>query len=91
MLKPESAVAIAQAIVNAPTPVAAGRSAAPTAIRLLREARADGRLKTRPNELSWLDRIEKTVETIPENEAEFSGEMMGSVDTTTFVAADYDL
>jgi hypothetical protein len=31
------------------------------------------------------------VETIPENESEFIGEMMGSVDTTKFVPADYDL
>ena len=38
VLKPESAIAIAQAIVNAPTPVAAGRDAALTAVRLLREA-----------------------------------------------------
>ena len=91
VLKPESAIAIAHAIVNAPTPVAAGRNAALTAVRLLREARKNGQLKIHPRELSWLDRIEKTVENIPESEAEFIGEMMGSVDTTKFVTADYDL
>jgi hypothetical protein len=31
------------------------------------------------------------VETIPSNEAEFIGEMMGQVDTTKFIAADYNL
>jgi methanol--5-hydroxybenzimidazolylcobamide Co-methyltransferase len=91
VLKPESVIAIAKAIVNAPTQVAAGRNAALTAVRLLREAHKEGRLKIHPRELSWLDRIEKSVETIPESESEFIGEMMGRVDTTKFVAADYDL
>lgn len=79
------------ATVPAPTTVAAGRSTTLTAVRLLREAQQDGRLKIHPRELSWLDRIEKTVENIPRNESEFIGEMMGSVDTAKFVPADYDL
>lgn len=91
VLKPESVIAIARAIVSAPTPVAAGRAAALTAVRLLREGQRDGCLKIHPREISWLDRIEKTVETIPDNEAEFISEMMGRVDTTKFVPADYDL
>ncbi len=91
VLTPESVIAIAKTIVKAPTPLAAGRDAALTAVRVLREAQKDGRLKIHPRELSWLDRIEKTVETIPDDEAEFIGEMMGCVDTTRFVAADYDL
>jgi methanol--5-hydroxybenzimidazolylcobamide Co-methyltransferase len=91
VLKPESAIAIAEAIVRASTPVAAGRNAALTAVRMLREAQSGGRLKIHPRELSWLDRIEKTVETIPENDAEFISEMMARVDTTRFVPADYDL
>ena len=91
VLKPESVIAIAHAIVKAPTPLAAGRDAALTAVRMLREAQKEGRLKIHSRELSWLDRIQKTVETIPDNQSEFIGEMMGCVDTTKFVAADYDL
>lgn len=79
------------ATVPAPTTVAAGRSATLTTVRLLREAQKDGRLKIHPRELSWLDRIEKNVETIPQDEPEFIGEMMGRVDTMKFVPADYDL
>ncbi len=90
-LTPESAIAIASAIVKAQTPLAAGREAALTAVRLLQDAQKDSRLKIHPRELSWLDPIQKTVETIPDDEAEFIGEMMGCVDTTRFVAADYDL
>ncbi len=91
VLKPESAIALANAIVQAPTAVAAGREAALTAVRMLRAAHQAGQLKIHPRELSWLDRIEKTVETIPESESEFINEMMGRVDTTKFVPADYDL
>jgi methanol--5-hydroxybenzimidazolylcobamide Co-methyltransferase len=91
VLTPESAIAIASAIVRAPTPLAAGRQAALTAVGLLRQAQQDGRLKLPPRELSWLDRIEKSVENIPNDEAGFIGEMMGRVDTSRFVPADYDL
>ena len=91
VLTPDSVIAIAQVIVKAPTPLAAGRDAALVAVRMLRAAQKEGSLKIHPRELSWLDRIEKTVETIPDDESEFIGEMMGCVDTTKFVAADYDL
>ena len=91
VLTPESAVIIARAMVSAPTPVAAGKAAALTAIRLLREAHGEGRLKIHLREVPWLDRLQKSVETIPADEAEFIGEMMGQVDTTKFIAADYEL
>jgi methanol--5-hydroxybenzimidazolylcobamide Co-methyltransferase len=91
VLTPESSIAIANAIVTAPTPLAAGRAAALTAVQLLREAQAEGRLKLHPRELPWLDRIQKAVETIPSSEAEFIGEMMGQVDVTKFSPGDYNL
>ena len=91
ILKPESALAIADAIVKAPTPVQAGKAAALTAVRLLREANKAGRLKIHPREIPWMDRIQTAVETIPLSESEFIGEMMDVVDTAKFVAADYNL
>jgi methanol--5-hydroxybenzimidazolylcobamide Co-methyltransferase len=91
VLTPDSVLAIASAIVSAPTPLEAGKAAAHTAIRLLRAAQKDGRLKIHPRELPWLERMQHTVEAIPTSEAEFIGEMMGAVDTTKFVAADYEL
>lgn len=91
ILAPENAIAIAQAIVSAPTPLASGKAAALTAIRMLRDGHKDGRLNIHPRELPWLDRMQKTVEAIPESEAEFIGEMMSVVDTTKFVAVDYEL
>lgn len=91
ILTPENAIAIARSIVGAPTPLEAGKSAALTTIRMLRDAHKDGALRIAPRELPWLDRMERAVEGIPSNEGEFIGEMMGMVDTSKFVAEDYGL
>jgi methanol--5-hydroxybenzimidazolylcobamide Co-methyltransferase len=91
ILSPENVVTIAQAIVRASTPLEAGRAAALTAVRLIREAHRDGGLKLAPREVPWLDRMQKAIEAIPSSESEFIAEMMAEVDTTRFVAADYGL
>ena len=85
VLTPDSAIAIAQAIVAAPNPYLAGKSAALTALRLMREGHQGGRLKIHPRELPWLERIAKIVEALPATEGEFIEQMMGQVDTTRFV------
>ncbi|MBM3880010.1 MAG: methanol--corrinoid methyltransferase [Verrucomicrobia bacterium] len=91
VLSPDSAIAIAQAIVRAPHPYAAGQAAGLTALRLIRAAHQDGALKIQPRELPWLDRMQQTLETMPDTEEEFIAEMMGRVDTAKFNAADYGL
>jgi methanol---5-hydroxybenzimidazolylcobamide Co-methyltransferase len=91
ILSPESAICIAQAIVTAPHPYAAGQAAARAALRLMRDGHRDGALKLHPREVPWLDRMEKTLDTLPASEAEFIAQMMGTVDTTKFQAADYAL
>jgi methanol---5-hydroxybenzimidazolylcobamide Co-methyltransferase len=91
ILSPESAIDLAQAIVSAPDPYAAGQAAARAALRLIRDGHRDGALKLHPREVPWLDRMEKTLDTLPASEAEFIAQMMGTVDTTKFQAADYAL
>lgn len=91
ILSPPSAIAIAQAIVTAPDAYAAGQAAARTALRLLREAHRNGALKIHAREVPWLDRMEKTLDGLPGRENDFITEMMGQVDTTKFVPADYEV
>jgi methanol--5-hydroxybenzimidazolylcobamide Co-methyltransferase len=91
VLTPASAIAIAQAIVVVPNAYEAGKAAALTALELMREAHRDGLLKIHTREIPWLDRIQKGVESLPPSENEFINEMMGTVDTTKFVPADYGL
>ena len=62
-----------------------------TALRLIREAHRDGALRIQPRELPWLDRLQKTVDALPSKETDFIEEMMGQVDTTRFVATDYEI
>jgi hypothetical protein len=91
VLTPDSAIAIAQAIVSAPSAYNAGKAAALTAVRLIRDAHRDGALKLVPREVPWLDRLQKAAEALPAKETEFITEMMAEVDTTKFVAADYEI
>jgi len=91
ILTPENCIAIAKAIVQAPAEYEAGRAAGLTTIHLLRDANKNGRVKIAQREISWLDRMQKTLETLPADENQFIHEMMASLDQSKFVAADYDL
>jgi len=91
ILTPENAIAIAEAVVAAPNPYEAGKAAATTALNLIREANKARALKILPRELPWLDRLEKALEGLPDHETEFISETMAQVDTSKFVAADYEL
>jgi hypothetical protein len=62
-----------------------------TALGLIRRGCKAGALKLLPREVPWLDRLQGTLEALPASEAEFISEMMGQVDTSKFVAADYGL
>jgi len=91
ILTPDSVIQIALAIVNAPDAYHAGQAAGLTALRLMRDAYRDGALKIPLREVPWLDRLQKTLESLPPSETEFISRMMAQVDTTKFVPADYDL
>jgi methanol--5-hydroxybenzimidazolylcobamide Co-methyltransferase len=91
ILAPESAIAIAQAMVAAPTDYAAGKAAGLTALRLIREAHHDGGLRTPPREIPWLERLQASLESLPDDESQFIDLMMAQVDTTRFRPAEYDL
>ena len=47
--------------------------------------------KLSPRETPYLDRLQKAVEGLPAKESEFIDVMMGQVDTTKFIAADYGI
>lgn len=91
ILTPENAIALAQAIVRAPTPLAAGRNAGLEAVRLIQEAHRDERLRIPPRELPWLERIRRALESVPESEDAFVEQMLPAVDNTRFLPAEYDL
>jgi methanol--5-hydroxybenzimidazolylcobamide Co-methyltransferase len=91
VLRPESAIAIGQAIVSAQDAYAAGKAAGLTALKLLQDAHREGALRIAAREVPWLSRLQGVIESLPATEGQFIDEMMGEVDTTKFVAKDYGL
>lgn len=91
ILAPQSVLAVARAIIAAKDHYQAGKAAALTAVQLLRSAHADGRLRIHQRELPWLDRIQSGVEALPDREGAFIDQSLATVDTSKFLAAEYDL
>ena len=91
ILSPACAIEIARAIVRERSYYQAGRAAAMTAVNLLREANSAGRLRLPPRERTVLDQVQASLEELPDTEAGFISHMMGQLDTSRFVAKDYDL
>ena len=91
VLSPASAVAIAKAIVAEPNHYAASKAAALAAIKLLDDAHRAKRLKVDDREVSWLAMMREAVESLPEKQERFIGQMMGQVDTSKFIPAEYEL
>ncbi len=91
ILAPNNIIAIAQTIVDSAGPYEAGRRVALQAVDILREGGASGATMVSERELPWLERMQEGLDALPEDEGQFIDQMMGTVDTTKFVAADYDL
>jgi methanol--5-hydroxybenzimidazolylcobamide Co-methyltransferase len=91
ILAPENVIALASTIVAAPGPYAAGKAVALNAIEILRTGYREGRVRILDRELPYLDLMEAAVAELPEGEDTFIASMMGQVDTSKFVPAEYGL
>jgi len=91
VLSPASAIAIARVIVAERDYYHSGKAAALRAVELLREGARGGRLKIAAREMPYLDRMQHAVESLPEAEDAFIGQMMDVVDLGKFVPKDYGL
>jgi hypothetical protein len=80
-----------QAIVGVPSAYDAGKAAAWTTLRLIREAHRDGALQIFPRELPWRDRLQRLVEQLPTTATEFITQMMAQVDTSKFTPSEYGI
>lgn len=70
VIAPEAAVAIARAIVAAPSDYRRATAAARTAVQLIDQAASQGRLKLPPAETRWLRRIESALAELPDTEGD---------------------
>ncbi len=91
IISPESAVEIGKAIVTSENHYRAGVKTGLTAIRILRAANSEKKLRIVDRELPWLDIMEDVIAGLPEDENAFVNQIMPQLDQSKFVAADYDL
>jgi len=91
VLTPDSVIAIAGAIVQAPDHYQAGVAAARCAVSRLREAHAAGRLKIIPREVGFLDSMSAQLDELPADEAEFIAQQQAIVDSSKYLPAEYGL
>ncbi len=68
VLSPEATVQIAGAIVRGKTPYQQTLNAASEATAMIREAVREGRLEIPERERPWLERIQRTLDAVPEDE-----------------------
>jgi hypothetical protein len=76
-----------------PSPQESNRpqAAARTEARFIRDGHRDGGLKIHPRQIPRLDCMVRTLDALPASESAFLGQMMGEVNTTELVAAEYAL
>ena len=91
VLTPDSVMAIARAIVNAPDHYQAGVAAARCAIDLLRTGHAAGSLKIVSRELGFLDSMASQLDELPADEAAFIARQMSLADPAKYLPAEYGL
>jgi methanol--5-hydroxybenzimidazolylcobamide Co-methyltransferase len=77
VISPEAAVAIARAIVTAPSDYRRATAAAQTAVQLIGQAASQGKLKLSPAETRWLNRIESDLAALPDTEGELLAQTQG--------------
>lgn len=91
IIAPEQAITLAKTLVKSETHYKAGVAVGLKAIELMRDAHNEGKLKIADNEVNWFDRLEESLEMLPEDEGDFIEEQLAEADTSKFIAASYDL
>ena len=75
ILSPRAVCRIAESIVGTPDTYRRTVAAGQTAVTILREGQAAGRLKLAAKERTWLDRIDKELQASPTSEQELLDQM----------------
>jgi methanol---5-hydroxybenzimidazolylcobamide Co-methyltransferase len=89
VLRPDVALDIAGQIVAEPTPYLRTRRATQAVLARLRQAAADGVFPLTKLETRWLDRLSKSADALPADEAEFIAQMTPLVDTSKIRLTEY--
>jgi methanol--5-hydroxybenzimidazolylcobamide Co-methyltransferase len=91
VLTPDSVIAIARAIVEAPDHYHAGIAAARCALGRLRDAHTAGQLKIAARELAYFERMAAQLDALPDDEGEFIAQQQANADSDRYLPAEYGL
>ena len=91
ILAPEVVVPIARAAVEAENKVVGTVRAIETALTLIDEAVAEGKLEMSERESVWIPQIREALESIPDDEAAFVEQMLPEIDTDVVTLSEYGL
>jgi hypothetical protein len=61
------------------------------AIEILRDAHAEGMLHIEPIEVAWFDRMQDSLDELPESESEFIAQQIALADRSRFIPGEYGL
>jgi methanol--5-hydroxybenzimidazolylcobamide Co-methyltransferase len=91
ILAPEAVIPIAQAYVGGASPLDGTVAAIDTALDLIDDAIASGRLEMSEREQEWIPRIRDELATIPREEEAFVAQMESEIDSTMVTLSEYGL
>lgn len=83
ILRPDSIIQIARAIVDASTPYLRTRAAGLKALEILRDGKANGALPLSRTESRWLDRLSAQLDAVPEDEDELAAQVVPTLEPAT--------
>lgn len=89
VLRPDVVVALAGEIVQETSAYARTRRAALSTLARLRQAHQAGEFALAPKEVSWLDRLSRQADELPEDEAELIERMLPTLDPEKIRVAEY--
>jgi methanol--5-hydroxybenzimidazolylcobamide Co-methyltransferase len=91
ILSPENVIRISKELVKGDSYVANARNGALTALDIIEEALASGKMKLTDMETSYLPILRDELESIPDNESAFIEMMLPVIDQSKFIMAEYGL
>ena len=91
VLTPENTIRFAKALIAGKTHYQSAVNVAREAVAVLKEGAAAGLVKIPVKETTYLARLQKVVDQLPDDENEFIADVMTSVDVSKFRPADYGI
>jgi len=91
VLRPDVVMRISAELVKTQDNFLRTKLAAQLTVAELKKAIVEGKVKSDKRDMKWLDKMEKAIETIPDDPNEFYNEMKSVLDMDKFIPSEYGL